>query len=317
MKQIRLNRVAIIGVGGIGGYFGTKLLSRYREDKEIEIVFVQRGEHLRTIQAKGLTYKTKNHEYTVVPDLITDNPVKAGIFDLVLFCVKSTDLEQSALRLEKNLTRHSIIISTLNGLDIGKRLRTVLSGPCILPGCIYISASIEKPGVVRQVGGVGQFFFGPENGDHRKFFEVESFLKNAGIKAVLEENIQYRLWEKYIFVCPFASLTSLNDQSIGQIIGNQTSKRLLFGLIDEIREIAASEGVVISDQIVRSIMKRAELIPAETTTSMQVDFRSGKKSEIDIFTGYVVRKGNELGIPVPLHEQIYTELLQKIQNKNQ
>lgn len=307
-----MNRVAIVGIGGIGGYFGTKLLNRYTADNKVEIVFIQRGKHLEKIQANGLVYKTKNHEYKVLPDLVTDNPNEAGILDLVFFCVKSGDLEQSALRLKKNLTRNSVIISALNGLDIGKRLRSLLSIPWILPGCIYISASIKKPGVVRQVGGVGHFYFGPENGDSSKFFEVESFLKNAGIKAVLEENIQYRLWEKYIFVCPFASLTSLNDQSIGQIIGSQTSKRLLFGLIDEIREIAACEGVVLSDQIIRSVMERAEMIPEETTTSMQVDFRSGKKSEIDIFTGYVVRKGKELGIATPLHEQIYNRLLEKL-----
>ncbi|MCK4942746.1 MAG: 2-dehydropantoate 2-reductase [Candidatus Aminicenantes bacterium] len=317
MNRKKLNRVAIVGIGGIGGYFGTKLLNRYAADKKIEIIFVQRGKHLRKIQANGLTYQTKNHEYTVVPDLAIDKPDKAGIFDLVLFCVKSPDLEQSALMIKKNLTRNSIVISTLNGMDMGKRLRAVLSVPRVLPGCIYISAQIEKPGIVRQAGGVGPFFFGPENNDFRNLLGVGSFLKNAGIKAVLEENIRYRLWEKYLFVCPFASLTSLNDQTIGQIIGNKMSKNLLFGLIDEIRKIARQEGVVFSDQIIRSIIERAELIPAETTTSMQVDFRSGKKGEIDVFTGYVVRKGKALGIPVPLHEKIYRELLTKIQKKNE
>lgn len=311
-----MNRVAIVGVGGIGGYFGTKLLNRYAADKKIDIIFIQRGKHLRKIQTNGLTYQTKNHEYTVVPDLAIDKPDKAGIFDLVLFCVKSRDLEQSALMIRKNLTRHSIVISTLNGVDMGKRLRAVLSVPRVLTGCIYISATIEKPGVVRQVGGVGPFFFGPETGEINNFIGVESFLKNAGIKAVLEENIPYRLWEKYLFVCPFASLTSLNDQTIGQIIGNEESRNLLFGLIDEIRKIARQEGVVFSDQIIRSIIERAELIPAETTTSMQIDFRYGKKGEIDIFTGYVVRKGKELGIPVPLHEEIYFQLSKKIRKKN-
>ena len=107
MNQEKLNRVAIVGIGGIGGYFGTKLLNRYKADNKVDIVFIQRGKHLDRIQAKGLIYETKNHEYKVVPDLVTDNPDEAGIFNLVFFCVKSCDLEQSAQRLKKNITRNS------------------------------------------------------------------------------------------------------------------------------------------------------------------------------------------------------------------
>ena len=311
-KKADAIRVAIIGVGGIGGYFGTRLLNRFQSDRKAEIVFIQRGKHLREIQHRGLRYHTRNHHYTVYPDMATDDPGRAGLFDLVLFCVKNYQLEPAAESIKANLHRNTVVISTLNGITGGERLKELLPENRVLPGCIYLSARIETPGLVRQVGGAGRFFFGPETGDASDYRPWESFFRQALIKAGLVSDIRYRLWEKFVFVSPFATLTARYDRTIGEIMADHGHKEMLLVLVEEIRELARAESISIPEEIRKNILNRAALIPPETTTSMQLDFRRGKHTEIDIFTEYVVNQGRKRGVAVPLHEEMAAHLRKKI-----
>lgn len=304
-------RIAIIGIGGIGGYFSTKLLTAYSSGKHHEIIFLQRGEHLKKIQEEGLRYITRNHDYRVFPKLSTDNPSKVGDLNIVIFCVKSYDLEQAALAIRDNLNQDTVILTALNGIEIIYSLKKVLELPHILPGAIYLSAQITKPGEVRQVGGAGAFYFGPEDGHVEQYRFLEKLFTDTGIKAKLDNHITQRLWEKYIFVCPLASLTSLYDEPIGAVIEDKKSRDLLRGVIEEIRKIAEKKGIIMAEDTAEAVLEKAKIIPYNSRTSMQVDFQRGKKTEIEIFTSFVVKKGRELGIPVPLHERIYADILDK------
>lgn len=306
-------RIAVIGIGGIGGYFGTRLLLRYASDPDYEFMFVQRGEHLKKIREQGLKYITQHHEYKVFPHIAVENPDGTGLWDLVIFCVKSYDLEASAESIKSYIHPSAVVLSTLNGTEIQARLQRVLPHVSILPGCIYISAQIDAPGVVRQIGGAGQFFFGAVNDSIQKYQDIEDILQEARIKAHLDENIKARIWEKYIFVCPLASLTTLYNEPIGVIRKDKEKQALLFGLIDEIKLMAKRLDISLSLDLKRSIMERIQLIPYRTKTSMQVDAAAGRRTEMDILTEYVVNKGRELGIPTPLHDDVYAKLIDKRQ----
>ena len=110
-------RIAIVGVGGVGGYLGTKLANRYADDGGVDIVFIQRGDHLHAIKRNGLRYITKNNTYTVIPTLATDDPRETGKIDLAIICVKSYNLQQTATQIATSLKNDSVILSTLNGLQ--------------------------------------------------------------------------------------------------------------------------------------------------------------------------------------------------------
>ncbi len=304
-------RIAIIGVGGIGGYFGVRLLEQYRKNNRFEIVFIQRGEHLRQIKNHGLIYVTKNNRYKVFPALATDNPKDAGIFDLIILCIKSYGLESSLELIKNNINKDSIIISTLNGVNITKRIKTVYPDTKVLPGCIYISTNIEKPGVISQTGGIGNFYFGPEHGQVEEYRYIETILKESRIKVVLDPHIQTRLWEKYIFVCTFASITSYFKKSIGAIVADKESTEILLNLFQEIITLAKSKNIVISENIIEKCLERARIIPFESKTSMLLDFELGKKTELDIFTGYVVEESRNISIQTPYFKKVYDSLIKE------
>lgn len=303
-------RIAVIGIGGVGGYFGGKLARHYAAERDVEIIFIARGEHLKQIQQNGLRQLTEEGDFTAIPAMASDRPETCGRFDLVLFCVKGYGLESSAAQIQNNVDRNSTVITLLNGVDNVRPLKTLLPDARVLNGCVYIGAHIVKPGVVRQAGGTCQLLFGPEDGNLAGLPAIESILKRAAIKATLTPEIRTVVWEKYLFVSPLASATAYLKQPIGAFVEKSEKRDLLEGLMQEVAAVGTAQGINISEAMIQAALKKNELFPYETKTSLQMDYESGRRIEIDIFTGYIVKKGKELGIPTPLHDKVYAELMQ-------
>ncbi|HBE72823.1 MAG TPA: hypothetical protein DDW31_01780 [candidate division Zixibacteria bacterium] len=303
-------RIGIVGVGGIGGHFGARLAERYAP--EHEIVFVQRGEHLDAVREHGLRYATRDHESLVRPALATDDPAGVGRLGLAILCVKSRSLEPALESLRPCLDQNSLVLTALNGVDIARRCRMILPGQTVLPGCIYLSAHIESPGVVRQVGGAGKFFFGPEEGDVEKHRWIETLLAGAGIKAVLDADIRARLWEKYLFVGALATLTAATGLSIGQSVRDPQTRQQFTGLMREIMALASARGARLAEAKIAENLALAERIPPETRTSLQLDVETGKPAELDVFTEYVLDSSGELGLEAPIHREMFRSIKRKI-----
>lgn len=303
MERVERLRIGIIGLGGIGGYFGTKLAGRY--GKEHEIIFIQRGRHLEAIKTVGLRYLTRDHQYLVHPTLATDDPAKAGRLDLAVLCVKSRGLESALESYAGCLDGKSVLLTAMNGVDIAERCRRALPGSIVLPGAIFLSAHLAEPGVVRQVGGAGNFYFGPLEGQIENYRWIESLLKGAGIKAVLDTDVRTRLWEKYLFVEPLATLTAANGLSIGQAVRGSIERRQFIGLMKEIINLASTRGIMLPESLIEENLTLAERIPPETKTSMQLDIEAGRPAELDVFTEYVVSESRRNGVDAPVHRELY------------
>lgn len=138
--------------------------------------------------------------------------------------------------------------------------------------------------------------------------KIEQTLKNAGIKAELRENIDEIVWEKYIFISPLASVTTLLGEPFGVVMDRKASRDLAEALIEEVARIARARGVKVAEDIVDVTLNKVNAFPYETKSSMQVDCEKGKKTEIEAFTGYIVRSGEELKVDVPLHQMVYDKL---------
>jgi len=300
-------KIAIIGIGGIGGYIGSKLCKLIGQVPGLEIVFVQRGEHLKAIQDHGLTYITKT-ETTVHPSLAAGTCMGAGLFDLVIFTVKSRDLEDAALSVRGNVHEETILLTTLNGVNNARRLQDMYPALRVLNGCIYVSATIERPGVVRQTGGAGSLFFGPEDGNIEPFRGLEALLKQADIKAVLSNHIARDVWSKYIFICSWASISSKHKLTAGALLQDNSIVDEWKQLLCEIRDVALAFNVELDADVVESCLGRARLLPYENKTSMQIDIENGKQPEVDIFAGFVSQAGKERGVPTPAHDAVLQAL---------
>jgi 2-dehydropantoate 2-reductase len=201
-----------------------------------------------------------------------------------------------------------VVIPLGNGVDNDEVLQRELGTGRVLNGGVYISTHIEGPGVVVQTGGSCKLFFGPPDGGVDPYREVEAMLKNAGIDATLSDHILRDVWTKFIFIDASSGVTSLPGATIGAVLSTPELKTLLRSLMGEVQDLAARLDVGLPSGIIDQAMERAAAFPPDTKTSMQLDVEKKTRTELDTMLGYVVRKGRELGGPVPLHEEVYNAL---------
>lgn len=304
-------KIAVLGIGGVGGYYGAKLASAYASSEEHKIFFIVRGDHLKAIQEKGLTLITPTESFTTTPSVATENPEELGPLDLVLVCVKGYGLEDAVRLISPNIHADSIVIPLLNGVDNAERIKKVLKRGIIMNGCVYISSHIERPGVIEQTGGSCKLLFGPENGLSGGYRNIENLMKHAGIDAVLSEHIAVDVWTKYIFIGPMAGFSSVLQLPLGAIMEDEKNRAMLEGLMKEVATIAAAQGIDLPGTIVSSSLAMTNNFPYDTKTSMQLDREKGRLMEVDTFIGYIVERGKFLGIETPLHEKILSVLTEK------
>jgi 2-dehydropantoate 2-reductase len=302
-------RIGIMGIGGVGGYFGGKLAREYENSSQHEIIFIARGEHLKAIQEKGLRLYTQEGDYVAKPKLITDNPANAGIFDLVFFCTKSYSLESSAQQFRSNINKNTVVIPLLNGVNSAERLRVILPDADVLSGSVYIISHMEEPGVIRQEGGVCKLTFGTDDQESaQKYSYILDILLQAKINAVLTDKISEVLWTKYLLMCPLASLMSATGKTYGAIWADSSLRKKARDMMLEVAAVAKAHHVFLPENTVDKAMEMVAGFGHNSKTSMQIDREKGRQTEFDALTAYLCKAGKESGIPTPLHDEMYFQL---------
>lgn len=303
-------RIGIIGIGGVGGYFGGKLALEYENSNKHEIIFIARGEHLNAIQKNGLQLITKEGDFIARPKMATSSAQEAGMFDLVFFCTKSYSLADSAREFSPCIDKNTVVIPLLNGVNSTQRLESVLPHADVIGGSVYVISHIEAPGVVKQEGGSCKLTFGTDDTESaRKYSHILDILLQAKISAVLTDKISEVLWTKYLLMCPIGSLTAATGKTYGSIIADSTLKKKARDMMLEVVAVARAQHVDLPMEAVDKAMEMVAGFDYNSKTSMQIDREKGRRTEIDALTAYLCKAGKEAGVPTPLHDEIYAELL--------
>src|SRR6202030_230725 len=206
-------RIAVVGAGGVGGGFGAALAKA-----GADVTFIARGAHLAAMKSVGLKIVGGRGETHVVPTQATDDPKSIGVVDVVLFCVKLWDVESAGEAIKPLIGPDTAVIPLQNGIDAAERLGPILGPAAVMGGVAQISASIVRPGVIRQVGSFMRMIFGELDGKRSK--RGEDFLAlchKAGFEATLSEQITTELWMKFIQLASNASITALTRQPLGKL----------------------------------------------------------------------------------------------------
>lgn len=301
-------KIAVAGIGGVGGYFGGLLAEHYQSSDDVEIYFIARGGNETAIRQHGLTVEAPSHSFTAQPKLVTSDPTKVGIVDFLICCTKSYDLEQSIKQLKPCIGKSTIILPLLNGIDSLERIKAIYPENEVWEGCVYIVSRLTAPGLVTVTGDINSLFFGSTNGTVTKLETAYRIFTAAGIKATLSRDIQRTIWEKYLFISTIATLTSYLDTSIGGILAKNENLDLLHSLLDELIQVARAQGISFNETNLQAITDRMAKLPYETTSSMHSDYQKGKATEVDSLTGYVVKLGKQLNTPTPTYKQLYKAL---------
>ena len=301
-------KIVIVGLGGVGGYFGGLLAKYYSKNPDVEIYFVARGEHLRKVQANGLQLITENETFQIFPTLATDNIAEIGIADYIIMTPKSYDLESTAEQIKPIIAANTVIIPLLNGIDNSERIRNLLPETEVWDGCCYIVAKIKEPGVVENAGNIHRMVFGYQNQTNERLLAFEKLLTDAGIEARFYEDILTEIWKKFFFISTSASLTSYFNVSYGEILTDMVQRQTLVDISTELIKVANAEGIAIDNSEIDKLIHQFEKLPLGTTTSMHRDFLAGKNTEVDTLTGIVIKLGIKHGISTPTYEKVFVKL---------
>ncbi len=297
-------RIAVVGIGGVGGYMGAKLCSLIgTQKKKYEVIFIARGKHAEAVRANGLRVVEDDSEFTATPTTVCTAQEAEGTFDLILVCVKSYDIKEALLPLKKNIRTDTVLMPFANGVNNAETISEIVDAK-VINACAYILSHIQEPGVIRKQGSVFAAVFG----DPELFGEslyIEYMFKDAGLRTKITENIETEVWKKYLFISAFASLTSFYDSSI-KMVYNQHYEETK-GVLQEIASVAGAKGIPLENEIPKAL-KTASSLPEDASTSMHLDFQQHRKTELDTLTGYIVDEAERLHIEVPLMQSIYAAL---------
>lgn len=307
-------RIGILGLGGVGGYFGGLLAEKYLGSDTTEIIFIARPATEKIIKEKGLKLIIPQGEKIIYPALVTSDPDKTGQLDLLICSVKSYDLESSLFPLKNCITNKTIILPLLNGVDAKERIRSIYPETEVLHGCVYIVSQLIEPGIVKETGNIHTLYLGSDSVQKNKLKELEKIFLEAGIECYLSENIQQTIWEKFIFISSIASLTTYLNKNIGEILDSQIHEETLLQLIKEIKTIADSMNIPLSENIIEKTLAKMKKLPFETTSSMHRDCQKGGRTEYISLTEYVSRQGKLLHIPTPAFDAMLEKFRKMISN---
>jgi 2-dehydropantoate 2-reductase len=304
-------RIAVIGCGGVGGYFAG-VLARHGS----WVGLLARGEHLAAIRREGLQIQAPDGEFKVTPSRVSSNPSDIGAVHAVLVAVKAWQVAEVAHQIPPMLRAESRVLPMQNGIEAPAKLRRNLPRDLVLDGVCRIVSEVVAPGKIRHVGVQPTVHFGEANGGELTgtSLALRDAMSAAGIVVHAPTDARLAIWEKLHFLAPLSAVAAAARMPVGAIRDNAASRELVLQAMSEVARVAAAAGIALPDSAkARSVAMFASM-PPESTVSMQRDLAAGKPSELDAIVGAVVRLGCEHGVPTPVMETLYAALLPQEEN---
>jgi 2-dehydropantoate 2-reductase len=297
-------KIVVIGAGAVGGYFGGRLAAAGNE-----VLFLVRGKTLEALRSGPLRVTSINGNFEVrVP--VTDDP--SGIeADVVLLGVKAWQVSEAADAIQRMAGQSSVVVPLQNGMGAPAELAAVLGPDRVAGGLCRIVAEAIGPGEIDHYWAEPSIAFGELNplANSQRPEELRDAFTSAGVRCEIPRDIAAAMWEKFLFITPWGSLGAVTRLPVGRLRSAPESRARLVAALHEVTEIARAEGKAFRKGAVEKTLAILDGLPAETTSSMQRDILAGRPSELEAQTGAVVRFGHKTGVPTPIHDAIYRELL--------
>ncbi|AGU52192.1 putative 2-dehydropantoate 2-reductase [Variovorax paradoxus B4] len=286
-------KVAVMGAGAVGCYYGAMLARAGHE-----VVLIGRPSHVEAIRANGLRLETKAFDEQVRLGASTEAGAVQGA-DLVLFCVKSTDTESAAAQIRPHLSPAALVLTLQNGVDNDERVRSVLPSSEVAAAVVYVATEMAGPGHVKHHGR-GELVIAPS----RSSEQVAQHLMAAGVPTQISGNVRGSLWAKLVLNCAYNALSAVSQLPYGELVKGVGVADVIRDVVAECLAVAKAEGVAIPGDTDAAVRGIAQSMPSQYSSTAQ-DLARGKPSEIDHLNGFVVRRGEALGVPTPANRVLF------------
>jgi 2-dehydropantoate 2-reductase len=299
-------RIAVVGTGGVGAYFGGRLAQAGES-----VAFVARGAHLAAIRERGLRVDSVAGDFTVAPAEASDDPAAIGPVDAVLVGVKAWQVTETAHALGPLLGPDTFVVPLQNGVTAADELAAVIGPERVLGGLCRIVSAIVAPGHVAHSGVAAKVEFGERTGptSDRVLRLAEAFARAEGLTVEIPADVEAATWEKFVFIAPVSGVGAVTRQPVGVTRTTPESRALLAQAMQEVEALARARGIALADGAVARNLAYVDRLPPDSTASMQRDLMDGRPSELEQQTGAIVRLAREAGVAVPANTFLYAALL--------
>ena len=287
-------KIAVMGAGAVGCYYGG-MLARAGHD----VTLIGRPNHVDAIQRDGLLLDTQSFKEHVRLQASTEPSAVAGA-TLVLFCVKSTDTESAAAAIRPHLLPGALVLSLQNGVDNAVRLQAALPDQEVAASVVYVATEMPGPGHVKH-NGRGELVIA----ESPSSAEAAALLIAAGVPTDISSNVEGALWAKLILNCAYNALSAITQQPYGQLVQGEGVQDVIRDLVNECLAVAQADGITVPGDVWQAVERIALTMPQQLSSTAQ-DLARGKRSEIDHLNGYVLRRGEVLGIATPVNRVMHT-----------
>jgi len=300
-------RVAVLGSGAVGGYYGAKL-ARAGHD----VTFVARGAHLTAIRERGLHIKSPELGDFVAHGAAEEDTSKVGPVQLVVVAVKTYDNPTALPLLTPMLGRDTAVLTVQNGVDSPNDVAAIAGEERTLGGTTYIATALEAPGLIVQTGTHRRIVFGEAFGDlprvSGRVNQIHDVFSDADIQSVPVGDGRVPIWEKFVFLASLAGFTGAARLPIGPVWSDPFTRAQFLAASREIESLARAEGVPVAPDVVDRMIPYIDAIPGSMRSSLLIDLQQGKRIEVEALQGAVVRRAQKLGIPTPIVATLYAVL---------
>ena len=305
-------KIVVMGTGGVGGYFGARL-SKAGND----VGFIARGAHLTAIKEKGLKVLSELGEININSLIASDNPSDFEIPEIILFCVKTYDMEVSTNLIKPIVGSDTVVIPLLNGISHFEIMKKILGEDKVIGGIAAISALIEEPGVIRHNSTMQMLKFGEfDKTISSRIKNFQNACEKAGINNSIPENIEIDLWQKFILICTLAGANCLTRLSLGLCRKNSATLNLMKEIATEVITIAHAENVPLPSNQLEIIMDQLYKLPDGMKASTLPALENGEKLEISALHGTILKFGEKNNIDTPMNRAVFAALSPHENGKN-
>jgi len=308
---MKMKNIVVVGLGGVGGYFGFKINQFNETTNQFTVSFIARNQTYDIVKNNGLTLLSPEHPNSITkPNHVLQNINEINDPDLILICVKEYDLENVCKQLKQVITDKTTLLPLMNGADIYDRIRKIIPDNTILPACVYVASHIKEKGIVEHKGKAGKLIFGKDPAHLSTEIDwIIELMKNSQIDFDFKDNSFADIWTKFFFVSSFGLVTAKYNSSIGTVCTDEILKQEAADIMKEVKLIADKKGINLPEDIIEKTFEKAMTFPPATPTSLQLDINVKKEnSELELFAGAIINYGKELTIETPFTEKIYNEL---------
>jgi len=297
-------KIAIIGTGGVGGYFGGKL-SQAGHD----LTFLARGEHLKAIQSNGLIVKSILGDFIANPVKATDQIKNIDKPDLVILGIKAWQVKDIGLELPQIMDKQTVILPLQNGVLAAEELKELVNPKHVIAGLCRIISKIDAPGIINHMGVMPTIVFGElNNAKTDRIRKISDVFTQAGINNRIADDIEAELWRKFISIC-VSGLMAITRSTYGEILDVKETRQLMFDLLNEIYTLSQKMGIKIESDFVEKTVSYIQGFAHNMTSSLARDVWEGKPSEIEYQNGTVVKLAEKYGVATPINKFIYDCIL--------